>query len=139
MNRSLRGYQSWSGECELAVPTRSRTTIARILPRRLYSVTTRLSRPHKCNYVECNDIEMCFLHAMKECRVIRGIAPLIHNLSNRGERLTSSPARFIPEKYYGSHRTGGWIGPRGGWKVLGKGKNLFFLPGFKPRYFLPVA
>jgi hypothetical protein len=68
VNRRLRGYQSWSGEYELAVPTESRTPIVRILPPRLDSVITSLSRSHKCNYVERNHIEVSFVHAIKECR-----------------------------------------------------------------------
>ena len=61
------------------------------------------------------------------------MVPLIPNLGNRDERLTSSPGRFIPGKYHGNHRKGGQVGPRGGQNFGGKGKFLLLLPGFEPR------
>ena len=138
MNLRLRDYQSWSWDFELTVPAGNRTTIAGIPSRRLDSVTTRTPRPHKFNFVECNDTEVFFFHSMKACRGIRGIAPLIHNLSNKRKwAINFKPRPLYPREYHGDHRTGGWMGPRGGRNFFRKRKNFLLLSEFEPWLFHP--
>jgi hypothetical protein len=62
---------------------------------------------------------------MKACGVSGGIAPRIPTSAlDGGEWSTSCPGRFTPrERAPGTHRTGGWVGPRIGLDAVAKKKK----------------
>jgi len=50
-----------------------------------------------------------------------------------------APAALSTANNFGNHSIGGCGEPRSGLDVLGEEKNLFPVPGFKPRTVQPVA
>jgi len=51
---------------------------------------------------------------------------------DEGEGSISCPGRFTPgERAFGTHRIGGWVGPRADLDAMGKRGNFMLLPGIE--------